>query len=292
MSTKMDDIGEKHDWRLVAVALAGVVRPLSREDELRRGWDAAAEKARRAEADAEAELRRAERAEADARNAWAEVDTLTVRLEAAEAARAQAVPVADPTDPTGDIARMRARSIDILHADLNALREKQLDTQARCDKAIQARVEAQRERAAAEKSRDEATAELKAVQAERDDASEDLIAARVELKKLKQANAALADKLGPAADIDPVPGAGAGASAEPETSQSAADRAGRLELVTIGQIIQDGRGGSARVCGVLHNANRPGHALSFGLGAAEGGKDPGPMRPVGVWAAEGWDVLP
>lgn len=88
--SEQNDVSDAQDWRRVALALASVTRPLALEDELREGWHRASDKARLAEADAQTELQRADRAEADARNAWAEVDTLTVRLEAAEAARAQA----------------------------------------------------------------------------------------------------------------------------------------------------------------------------------------------------------
>lgn len=165
MSTKMDDMGEKNDWRLVAVALAGVTRGWLRDEEVRRGradLDAVveasvAERARRAEADAETELRRAEWAEDEAARLRSEINDLTVRLTVSEAGRAEA-PVVPAVDPTGGQAGENARlrdQIDALYADLNALREKQLDTQARCDKAIQARIEAQRERVAAEKARDE-----------------------------------------------------------------------------------------------------------------------------------------
>ena len=161
MSTKMDDMSEKHDWRRVAVALASVVRPLDHEDELRRGWDAAAEKARLAEADAETELRRAEQYAGKCARHMEEIDALTVRLEAAEAARPEAVPVAGPNVVEVPRASTTLRSqIDALHADLNALREKQLDTQARCDKAIQARIEAQRERDAATDEREAVAAQL------------------------------------------------------------------------------------------------------------------------------------
>lgn len=167
--SKMDDLSEKHDWRRVAVALAGVTRVWLRDEGVRQGradldvaLGAAAERTRLAEADAETEMCRAERAEADARIAWAEVDDLTARLDAAKA-QAPTAPDADPSDElptlTGEIVRQRAQ-IDTLYADLNALRAKQLDSQARCDKAIQARIEAQRERAAAEKERDELAAML------------------------------------------------------------------------------------------------------------------------------------
>ena len=234
-------MSEKHDWRLVAVALASVVRPLSHEDELRRGWDAATEKARLAAADAETELQRAEQYARKCAKLMEEIDALTVRLEAAEAARVQAgtkalqtytqmdaeatrdrfqavqarreaVPGAGPEhnayweetlhieqeaisgQATEENGRLRSQ-VNVLYAELNALREKQLDTQARCDKAIQARIEAQRERAAAERARDETAVLLGRASAANAEYAGQIKTLRSDLEQSERGRAALASDL-------------------------------------------------------------------------------------------------